>query len=291
LQLLGRKSIGRARCADARAQLDSYIEGELDARERDLVAGHLEMCPVCQMEERRLREALTLLAGYEPIDSPRDLYAGFTSRLGGAERGFRRRALQVRLAGAGALILLVGVVGASPYVRGVLFPPLEGLPTVSVTPRPSPMVTDNTPATPGQNPVKTVDKVAVVPPVADLDAPEFDIVRPDPFQSNPPRASKKPALAANSFLDVIPEKGLTARERLQGERPGSAGRKPLAVRRIHDSFSAVTAVPGDSRYISERNEEIRIGDSVTTVRTGYILDEEGRRAVVNVNIGTESVSQ
>src|SRR5207247_7088297 len=102
LQLLGRKAIGRTRCPDARALLPSYVEGELDTMDRELVSGHLHICSACRAEEQRYRAALGALAACDPVPAPGHLYAGFAAKLEATEARFRRQRLQLRFATASA---------------------------------------------------------------------------------------------------------------------------------------------------------------------------------------------
>jgi|SRR5687768_4000903 len=285
LQLLGRKPIGRTRCPDARALLASYVEGELDTVDRERVAGHLQFCSSCQVEERKFRDALTALAAAEPIPAPRDLYAGFAARLEATHGPFRRRTLRLRLAGAAACLLLVTAAVATPYLQQILTAEPEEfvLKPLRVTERNKPK---------NATPVKQPEKMVNLIPDSTPDDSEADIIQPDPFDPEPvqvagdSRKPKNPAVIVENFLDVKPEKGLSVSERMRLRTKSVAGMKPLGP----DALPRIPRLSGnrapDSGFIQERDERIEIGDSVTTVRTGYKVDNEGRRAVVNVDIGT-----
>ncbi len=288
LQLLGRKPIGRTRCPDARALLASYVEGELDTVDRERVSGHLQLCTPCQVEERKFRAALTALAAAEPIPAPRDLYAGFAARLEATHLPYRRRALRLRLAGAAACLLLVSAVVASPHIQGILIAEPE-----DIAIKPSRVIQGDA-RLPNDAPlVKLPAQVVKERPAPDSD--DGEIIQPDPFEPRPEhsaggsRSANKRPVVVESFRDVKPETGLPAKDQIRLQVKGRDGGETSGARPVPKNAIAAKRLETDSGFIPERYERIQVGDSVTTVRTGYKVDEEGRRTVVNVDIGTTSV--
>ena len=284
MQLLGRKAIGRTRCPDARALLPSYIEGELDAHDRERVAGHLHICASCRGEEKQFRAALNALAAAEPVASPGDLYVGFAARLDHIHRGDRRRAAQFRWAGAAAGLLLVAAVGASPLLQQVMQGPIdETAPIVKARPGAARKV--------AVAPPKRDKPIAIAPPTIST-RQEGAIVQPAPLEEEPRAAAPRPKIEtppvmADTFLDVKPSKGPSARAQLTSK---------VTPKREEPDMDIIPTIPdrgidrpAKSDFITDRNERIQVGDTVTDVQTGYRIDEKGRRTVVNVNIGTSTV--
>lgn len=283
MQLLGRKPIGKTRCPESRALLPSYVEGELRPEDRERVAGHLQICSACRAEEKQFRASLGALAASEHVSAPSDLYAGFSTRLYAAENAFRVRAMRMRFAGAAACLLLVTAVGAKPLLIRYFAPAPEEDGIVKIVPEPSAVITfkhDRKVAArkaSGAGRIAVKDDSSIVTPAPPVAEPRKPSIRRKPDVSGPPPLD---------FLDIQPKEGLSAREQIaSGEARGtSVGSDAVPVRpdRSVNSFDN----PG---FIAERNERIQVGDTVTTVKTGYQLDVEGRRKVVNINIGTAVV--
>ena len=278
MQLLGRKAIGKTRCPDARSLLPSYVEGELTANDRERVAGHLQICSECRAEESRFRESLGALAGYQPVAAPRSLYAGFAARLDAVERTHRKQALRLRFAGAAACLLLVTAVSARPLLqRLIAAPESESIEFVKPVASSTATITFNHPKV---HPVRKVE-----PPAA---RQETAIVVPQPIEVEPERPKIRPkreavAAAPVNFLDVKPKVGPSARDQFASaeSEDQNLGSDAVAVRPDRSA-----SINPDAGFIAERNERIKVGDTLTTVKTGYQLDEDGRRTVVKVNIGT-----
>lgn len=281
----------RSRCSDARTLLASYVEGELNSAERDRVGGHLQMCADCEREAGIFRAALSALSAVEPVPAPRELYAGFAAKLELRSGTLRPGRLHLRLAAAAALMLLVGLVGAAPYIRDLMMPHTAGrlLATVKTGVQAAPESSSLT--------VKRempADKVAADNPKPTSDS-KGEIVEPDPFDSKvlekPKRITKQVPDAPVDFLDVKPRAGLGARQQFAARRTVTreAEIRPREVTPLDNRVSAITSK--ETGFIRERDERIQIGNAVTTVRTGYRLDEEGERASVDINIGTATVPQ
>jgi anti-sigma factor RsiW len=264
-----------------RSLLPSYVEGELAANDRERVAGHLQICSECRAEESRFRTSLGALAGYQPVAAPRSLYAGFAARLDAVDRAHRKQALRLRFAGAAACLLLVTAVSARPIIQRLISPgALESIDIVKPVASSKATITFNHP---GQKVVHKVERPS---------APqETAIVVPQPIEVEPafPRMrSKREAVAAApvDFLDVKPKVGPSARDQFASgvtrSRDLESDAVPVRSERAGDSNA-------DAGFIAERNERIKVGDTLTTVKTGYQLDEDGRRTVVKVNIGTVTI--
>ena len=73
------------KCADARAQLTAYLDGELEDDAGSAMRGHLRGCEACRAvagDEAKLRDGLRSLP---PLDPPASLWAGVQARLAAAE--------------------------------------------------------------------------------------------------------------------------------------------------------------------------------------------------------------
>lgn len=119
-------------CEEARARLDDFVDGLLDAAEREPMAQHLRGCADCAREEAELRallaEASTLPAEVPP---PIDLWPGIERRIAAAPGGasglrYLAAAACVALALAGALSARVprssDRAAAGPTPQGTLEP-------------------------------------------------------------------------------------------------------------------------------------------------------------------------
>lgn len=109
-------------CERVRAQLTSYLDGELDGDAGTVVRGHLRTCEACRAiaaDEAVLRDGLRSLP---PVDPPASLWAGVQAQLAAEEvaeskRPAWRRALQrwqrmlpaPRVAFAGALVAAAAI--------------------------------------------------------------------------------------------------------------------------------------------------------------------------------------
>jgi putative zinc finger protein len=101
------------KCDEIRDQIDDYVDGELQAGERDAVARHLLECPACREEERALRMLLDGAAALPRELSPaRELWPGIAARLRSNVVAFPRRPFQplTLLAAAAVLIALSSAI-------------------------------------------------------------------------------------------------------------------------------------------------------------------------------------
>jgi len=99
-------------CETILERLDDYIDGELDARENDLILEHLERCTTCNREHRatvRLLEQAAVLSRDE-VPS-RDLWGGIHTRLQTPPVGRRSGARPWVLTAAAAVLFLAVMVG------------------------------------------------------------------------------------------------------------------------------------------------------------------------------------
>ena len=290
MQLMGKKALQRTRCSDARALLPEYVEGELGAVDHERVAGHLQMCPECRQEERQFHKALAPLAGAPRVMAPADLYRGFAAKLDERERIWHRRAVTFRLAGAAACLLVVIGVGAAPLIQRIM--------SWVEQPVDIPQKNSSVAARPNANAPQI--RVTQKPPVyREPDARESKIVEPAPSEQAPTplrtyrtdRTDKSEI--PRSFLDVAEQRGVTARQQFTEKAAGPEavhyGRKPQAYVKAENGLSIVVSRGTD--FIPERDERIQVGDNVTTIKTGYKLDEGGKRRVVKVNIDATTVTE
>lgn len=102
-------------CESARRWLDDDVSGELDGPLASELGSHLESCPECREEARRLRGMLALAAALpREIEPERDLWPAIAARLG--SEGHAVPAPRRRLVGwaglAAAAVLLVALSAA-----------------------------------------------------------------------------------------------------------------------------------------------------------------------------------
>jgi anti-sigma factor RsiW len=72
-------------CEEARARLDDFVDGLLDAAEREQMAEHLRGCAGCAREEAALRALLARAAALPAeVPPPADLWPGIERRLSAA---------------------------------------------------------------------------------------------------------------------------------------------------------------------------------------------------------------
>jgi hypothetical protein len=104
-------------CAKARSLLHRFYDGELNAADRQWVAGHLESCPACAADLAALTELDGVCRQLVSPEPPADLWDRIAARMAAPNAGkpvpkrtvVRRRFLAA--AGALAASVLAGVVG------------------------------------------------------------------------------------------------------------------------------------------------------------------------------------
>jgi anti-sigma factor RsiW len=123
-------------------QLSALMDGELDARERDLVEGHLRACPACARHLEELR-AVDKAARELPVHAPDGYFEAFPERLRARlERGRTGRrglAPSWALAAAAAVALAVFTPrllrdSRPPARAGLEGPPATAAPGTAATP-------------------------------------------------------------------------------------------------------------------------------------------------------------
>jgi chorismate synthase len=102
-------------CKDIKRRLSAYIDNELSLKERQLVERHLEQCPMCASEEKKLR-MLSLLMDMIPDGDTSPFFverviSKVKTGIGEPGRAYR---LKPVLAGLLAIVLLIiGIAGLS----------------------------------------------------------------------------------------------------------------------------------------------------------------------------------
>ncbi len=156
------------KCDDARRQLTSYLDGELEGDRGSAVRGHLRGCEACRQvarDEAALRDGLRALP---PLDPPASLWAGVQAKLAAAEvadaeKPRWRRAVarwlapqQLWLAGAGIAAIVALLVWKTHRAPAqVASAPPSPVPTVHdehVVIQPQPQVPTTPPPAPAQEP-------------------------------------------------------------------------------------------------------------------------------------------
>jgi len=98
----------RLSCVEVQEQLPAFLEGEVGARQREALQGHLLGCPACSAERRLLENSLRAI-DHVAAATPDNLWPEFQRRLA-AERQAGRRPLSCRRAAAAAPAYLEGVL-------------------------------------------------------------------------------------------------------------------------------------------------------------------------------------
>lgn len=91
-----------------RDDLSAYIDGQLDARRRESVEGHLAGCASCRQELEELRTMVGLLRRIAQVETPRSFTLAEAPRM--AQAWTVRYTAPLRYATATAALLLVAVV-------------------------------------------------------------------------------------------------------------------------------------------------------------------------------------
>lgn len=120
------------------AELQAWIDRELDQVERARVSRHLEDCPICRRLLGELRAAAETFSG-AMLRYDEDLAAG-TDRVPAERRSSAARRWPVRASRAAAVVLLLGAAAAAAMVPGSPFRALftePSAPAVDVVPEPN----------------------------------------------------------------------------------------------------------------------------------------------------------
>jgi len=168
---------GRVRCRGIAARLDAYVDGELNAGERQRVAAHLAACETCRLRHDKLARQVAVLESFPRVSPAADLRGRIMAAL--PERPAVRRP-QPRVA-AWRPALAVAMLGAIVAAALWLAPPANNRkPSVRPTPH-SPAATARRPAAPSSVTAGTAHgpTVAIIPRQ----------------HANPPSAARKGASA------------------------------------------------------------------------------------------------
>lgn len=292
------------RCPDARDLLPAYVEGELGNAEARRVSGHLEICSACRQEEVAYRRALGAIASAPRRESPGDLFYGFQAKLDAANRGAGRQLRQLRTAaGAAVLVLVVGVStaavinlrnsGPADNHAGSVAPPITVRAGQADDHQKVAQAEVQTSANQTANGASnsSASPKAQTAPVLPHNTQDNTTERPRPRTKKQPKTEPIP----ESFLDVKPKKGLSINEqrrRMELQRLANQNHGyPMPTVNVQDGNSGRAAKPLAiaEAMTPERNERVQVGDKITTIKTAYKEDSEGRRTAIEVNIGTTSV--
>ena len=297
MQPMDRKAERLNRCPDAQALLPAFVEGELSANERLRVEGHLNICASCRKEEGEFRRALGILKNAPRQESPGDLYYGFVAKLEASERRSRTLRGRLRYAGAAACLLLVVGVSASPLIQSLTRKEVKHLEQpvankVAINP-PSSEPFKAAPATIPTEPGNITKRLDQPPEQKDEQKAagdnSSDTIRKSGGEAPAPKhKSKQRKIDDTDFWHIQPEQGLsvadvmTARDKSANQRgPDSTGETMTP--KDHE-LRARNA--GEMAYTPDRYERVQVGGMETTIKTGYRLDDEGRKKSIHIEIGT-----
>jgi anti-sigma factor RsiW len=69
------------KCKNIQKRLSAYQDGELKHKERELITRHLEVCPACQEEFRKLERVWQALEGLSEIQPTPDFYGQLIKKI------------------------------------------------------------------------------------------------------------------------------------------------------------------------------------------------------------------
>jgi hypothetical protein len=94
------------------------------------------------------------------------------------------------------------------------------------------------------------------------------------------------------FWHIQPEEGPTAAEAARIAREKAASRGELefsddkALTPKDRDYRVRNVMTAQNPYTPDRYERVQVGDVVTTIKTAYRVDEEGRKKSIHIDIGT-----
>jgi anti-sigma factor RsiW len=105
----GVKCFYKTECSKTREQLTSYLDGELDGKERERLELHLESCRSCREECDSLRQTVSLLHNMPEVSSERTFR--IDEKNVAQKTGDRKLLILYRAAAGVAVILLLVCIG------------------------------------------------------------------------------------------------------------------------------------------------------------------------------------